>query len=69
MDEIVELIQQIRTASDTTIPDSEILLMPEGMTREELDNKRREVAELAMDHGFRYTPRLHVDLWNDAPGT
>jgi len=28
-----------------------------------------EVAELAMEYGYRYTPRLHVDLWNDAPGT
>jgi len=45
------------------------LLMPEGMTREQLDGTRSEVAELAMEYGYRYTPRLHVDLWNDAPGT
>lgn len=69
MDEITGLIQQIRTATDTAIPDSEILLMPEGMTRKELDDTRQEVAELAMENGYRYTPRLHVDIWNDAPGT
>jgi len=36
------------------------------MTREQLDGTRSEVAELAMEYGYRYTPRLHVDLWNDA---
>jgi len=25
--------------------------------------------KLAMEYGYRYTPRLHVDLWNDAPET
>jgi 7-carboxy-7-deazaguanine synthase len=43
--------------------------MPEGMTQVELDAKRNDVAELAVEYGYRYTPRLHVDLWNDAPGT
>jgi 7-carboxy-7-deazaguanine synthase len=43
--------------------------MPEGATRDELDARRNEVAELTMEYGYRYTPRLHVDLWNDAPET
>jgi len=43
--------------------------MPEGTTRDELDARRNEVSELAMEYGYRYTPRLHVDLWNDAPET
>ena len=69
MPEIEELVERIRTATGTKIPDDDVLLMPEGMTREELDETRNEVAELAMEYGYRYTPRLHVDLWNDAPGT
>jgi 7-carboxy-7-deazaguanine synthase len=67
--EIERLIDQLRAATDTTVPTEDILLMPEGMTRDELDEKRNDVADLAMEHGYRYTPRLHVDLWNDAPGT
>lgn len=67
--EITDIVARIREATHTTVPDSDVLLMPEGMTRESLDDTRTEVAELAMDHGYRYTPRLHVDLWNDAPGT
>ncbi|WP_123538158.1 7-carboxy-7-deazaguanine synthase QueE [Halosimplex salinum] len=69
MDEIEELVDRVRDATSTAIPDSDILLMPEGVTRDQLDETRNEVAELATEHGYRYTPRLHVDLWNDAPGT
>jgi 7-carboxy-7-deazaguanine synthase len=69
MPEISDLVEQVREATASTIADDDVLLMPEGMTREQLDGTRGEVAELALEHGYRYTPRLHVDLWNDAPGT
>lgn len=67
--EIEDLLSQIRDVTSTPVSDSEVLLMPEGTTRDELDSSRNDVAELAMEHGYCYTPRLHVDLWNDAPGT
>ncbi|AWB28512.1 7-carboxy-7-deazaguanine synthase QueE [Halococcoides cellulosivorans] len=69
MVEIEELLGEIRAATTSRIADSAVLLMPEGMTREQLDETRKIVAELAMEYGYRYTPRLHVDLWNDEPGT
>jgi len=69
MAEIDDLIERLRERTATTIHDSDVLLMPEGQTREQLDETREVVADLAMDYGYRYTPRLHVDLWNDAPGT
>ena len=69
MAEIESLIERVREATSTTVPDENVLLMPEGMTQEELDAKRNDIAELAMEYGYRYTPRLHVNLWNDAPGT
>lgn len=67
--EIERLVGRVREAATTGIPDEDVLLMPEGMTQAELDGKRNDVAELAVEYGYRYTPRLHVDLWNDAPGT
>ncbi len=67
--EIETLVDQLREKASTPVPNDDVLLMPEGMTRSELDSTRTEVAELAATHGYRYTPRLHVDLWNDAPGT
>jgi 7-carboxy-7-deazaguanine synthase len=69
MAEITDLVERVRNATSTRVPDSDVLLMPEGVTREELEETRTVVAELAMEYGYRYTPRLHVDLWNDAPGT
>ncbi|MFC6720249.1 7-carboxy-7-deazaguanine synthase QueE [Halobacteriaceae archaeon SHR40] len=69
MEEIENLVKRVRSNTEATIRDSDILLMPEGVTREQLDERRGAVAELAQEYGYRYTPRLHVDLWNDAPGT
>ncbi|SDJ81656.1 7-carboxy-7-deazaguanine synthase QueE [Natronorubrum texcoconense] len=69
MPEILELLADLRDAASVPIRDDDVLLMPEGATRERLEETRARVAQLAMDHGFRYTPRLHVDLWNDAPET
>jgi 7-carboxy-7-deazaguanine synthase len=69
MPEIEDIVNRVRDATDTTVQDKDVVLMPEGMTREQLDDSRNAVAELAMEYGYRYTPRLHVDLWNDAPGT
>ncbi|ELY70423.1 7-carboxy-7-deazaguanine synthase QueE [Natrinema versiforme] len=69
MPEILALLDDLRDAADVPIPNDDVLLMPEGATRDRLAETRTRVAELAMDYGFRYTPRLHVDLWNDAPET
>lgn len=67
--EIRDLVDRVRRTAASTVADADVLLMPEGTTREELDERRNDVAELAREYGYRYTPRLHVDLWNDEPGT
>jgi len=69
MKEITSMVDRIDDAATVTIDGEDVLLMPEGTTRERLEETREMTAELALEHGFRYTPRLHVDLWNDAPGT
>jgi 7-carboxy-7-deazaguanine synthase len=67
--EVEALLADLRDVASVPVADEDVLLMPEGQTREELDERRVAVAELAAERGYRYTPRLHVDLWNDAPGT
>ena len=69
MAEITDLLDRVRDAADASIADSDVLLMPEGATRERIEETRPLTAELAREFGFRYTPRLHVNLWNDAPET
>ena len=50
----------------TDIP---IYLMPAGGTTKHYNDNERWVAELCMKHGWRYTPRLQVQLWKNAWGT
>jgi len=69
MAEIESLLDRLGDRTATAIRDTDVLLMPEGTTRAELAETRTTVAELAGEYGYRYTPRLHVDLWNDEPGT
>jgi 7-carboxy-7-deazaguanine synthase len=69
MAEIERLVERVRDAASARVRDDDVLLMPEGQTRDQLESTRETVADLALEYGYRYTPRLHVDLWNDAPGT
>ena len=69
VEEATALVDRLREVANENIRDSDVLLMPERTTRERLAETRDLTAELALEYGYRYTPRLHVDLWNDAPGT
>jgi len=69
MAEIEGLVERLRDTASVRVRDDDVLLMPEGQTRDQLEATRETVADLALEYGYRYTPRLHVDLWNDAPGT
>ena len=45
-----------------------VVLMPEGIDSERLRERGRWIAEVCKREGFRFSPRLHVDLWGDARG-
>jgi 7-carboxy-7-deazaguanine synthase len=45
-----------------------VLLMPEGTTREALREKGLWLAELCKATGYRFSPRLHVELWGNERG-
>jgi 7-carboxy-7-deazaguanine synthase len=45
-----------------------VLLMPQGRTREELRARGLWVQEACKTHGFRFCPRLHVELFGDKRG-
>ena len=46
-----------------------VYLMPLGGTVESYQLNNRQVAEYAMKQGWRYSPRLQVDLWKNSWGT
>ena len=49
--------------------DVPVYIMPLGGRSEEYKLNTKGVAELAMERGWRYTPRLHVDIFGNAWGT
>jgi 7-carboxy-7-deazaguanine synthase len=47
----------------------DVLLMPEGTTAEEIRAKQGWVAQECLSRGWRYCPRLHIDLYGNRRGT
>ena len=68
VEEINNLVERVRHQASARIRNQDILLMPEGQTENQIAKKREKVADLAMEYGYQYTPRLHVNLWNDEAG-
>lgn len=64
LDEIESLLGRLRGWSN---PD--VMLMPEGRTREQLAARQGWVVARCMERGWRYCPRLHIDLFGDRRGT
>ena len=50
------------------IPSEKIWLMPEGSSRQALSRRRKWLVEVCKNHGFRYTDRLHVQIWGSKKG-
>ena len=46
----------------------QVILMPEGQTRKELDNSRENAVRLAIKHNVRYCDRQHVTIWDKKTG-
>ena len=45
-----------------------VILMPEGTGRERLSERSVWLAEICKQEGYRFSPRLHVDLWGNRRG-
>jgi 7-carboxy-7-deazaguanine synthase len=61
--DILELLDRLDHHQPTRV-----LLMPEGRTATEAGQRGSVVAALCLEHGFRYTPRLHLDLFGGGRG-
>lgn len=63
LDEILELL------GDLGNPDPHrVLLMAQGRSAEEVADRAPSIAALCLEHGFRYTPRLQLDLFGGGRG-
>jgi 7-carboxy-7-deazaguanine synthase len=63
-----EIREQLDRVGVPVAPEN-VLLMPEGTDVDTLHERGREVARLCRAHGYRFSPRLHIELWGNTRGT
>jgi 7-carboxy-7-deazaguanine synthase len=62
LDEVQSMLGELRADR------GRVMLMPEGTTPETTGERAQWLAEICKREGFRYSPRLHVDIWGDKRG-
>ena len=62
LEEIAAIVQ------DVNAPPERVVLMPEGTVSSMLQERGRWIAEICKERGWRFSPRLHVDLWGNQRG-
>lgn len=60
--EVRDLVSRLEAPADR------VVLMPEGTDRERLRERGAWLAEVCKKHGFRFSPRLHIELWGNRRG-
>jgi 7-carboxy-7-deazaguanine synthase len=64
-----EDMDEIHTVIGATQADlSRVILMPEGTDPLRLRERALWIVEICKKEGYRYGPRLHVDIWGDRRG-
>lgn len=62
-------LSEIETILDAASVDSQqVILMPQGRTREELDSASAWLAAACTQRGWRFSTRLHILIWGDKRG-
>jgi 7-carboxy-7-deazaguanine synthase len=69
--ERAEDIEEVHAIVDQLhgVEPSKVLLMPEGIDAEVLAQRGSWLVEVCKTHGFRYCPRLHIELFGNRRGT
>lgn len=61
--------EQVVAAIGVPVPPEKVLLMPEGTSLEAIRSRTSLLVEACKTKGFRYSPRLHIDLFGNKRGT
>jgi len=65
LDEVDQLLASV--ARD--LPPHRVLVMPKGTTPDALRRHQHVLVDLCKARGYRFAPRLHIDLFGNTPGT
>jgi 7-carboxy-7-deazaguanine synthase len=63
-DEIRAVVARLRN-----VDPARVLIMAQGTTRRELDEKRGWIVRACLEYGYGFTPRLHIELFGNRRGT
>jgi 7-carboxy-7-deazaguanine synthase len=63
LNEVGAIVRELGAGKDR------VVLMPEGVDRDVLANRGAWLAEICKREGYRFSPRLHIDLWGNRRGT
>jgi 7-carboxy-7-deazaguanine synthase len=62
-------LDEVRELLETLLADrGQVILMPEGIDRDLLRERSLWLAEICKEEGFRFSPRLHVELYGNQRG-
>ncbi len=62
-------LDEIKELSKTYgIPPERLFLMPEGTTPQKVSDNQSWVVEACLQHGYRFSDRLHIHLWGEKRG-
>ena len=64
-----DLTEARALAATLNTPAGKVILMPEGTNAEVLNQRGPWLVELCKQHGYRFSPRLHVHLYGNRRGT
>lgn len=62
--EVLDILRELPGVDRT-----KVMLMPQGVTRAELEPRGLWLSEACKEHGFRFCPRLHIELYGNRRGT
>lgn len=62
--EVDEIIQSLGN-----VEPARVMIMAQGITRQQLEKKRAWIVPACLKHGYSYTPRLHIELFGNRRGT
>ena len=65
----IEEINELLGGVTPPLAPGQVLLMPEGTDPETLQDRGQFVAELCKRTGYRFCPRLHIELFGNTKGT
>ncbi len=63
VEEVRDIVAQLRD-----VDPAKVLLMPQGTSHEELARRGSWLVEVCKQNGFRYCPRLHIELYGNQRG-